>query len=247
MRHTGCLLDHASARGNAAIEDLCGASPDVPAEIDRSHLLGDLVNAVRDQGGTPTCVGWGLARGLQLVMRAAGDLEAELPSARHIFRLGNGTFEGTTIGAAVEAMIDGGFCRESACPWDESLVYDALFWDEVQSGFDQRAVLAHRLLDLDRVSAVKRALSSGAGVVFGCDVDQSFEDYAGGIWTGLQGAREGGHCMAALDYTPEALRLVNSWGPAWGESGLGRISWDFVCSERMRSIWIVDVAPRYSA
>jgi len=244
-RVLNCQPDVAGARGNWLKAPSFGAVR-APAELDQSGR----VKRIYDQGGTSRCVGWGLG----FAMMLAGKLD-EQPSAKWIYDSARavardlGIDDGTTIGAAVEGIGRVGFVRESFLPSTESNVEDPPYWDDVQRAIDQRGLVASRLdcALADRKAAIKGALVSGFGVALGTDVNWDYvASYRGGVWPGFDGPRAGGHCQGALDYDDEALRLVGSYGEDWGEGGLTRIAWPFICSERTRDIWVVKLVPRFS-
>lgn len=247
---------HDDAPGNWPVGELFGAVSDGPPAFDRSGLLDGRILDQRDSG---SCVGHAVSRAIQLRLRAAGHLDAELPCVLAVYalarvhqgmRVGRHLPDaGSTITAAVESIIEHGFARESVWPWDPDLVREMPPWDVVQAQWDQRGIRAHRLVQTgdQRCVAIRAALVLGCGVALGLDADQSLMDLRGdGVWTGMTSPRLGGHAMAALDYDEQALRVVNSWGDDWGASGLGRIAWEYIASESTRSVWIIDVAGAYS-
>jgi len=246
VRGLGCIPDPHDARGNWDEPTL---SMGVVGACDHSSLLDGVI---LNQGQTSSCVGHGVARAIQLRLRYLGE-SAELPNVLHIYAkartlagVGVAADIGTTITAACEAVIEDGFARESLWPFSPSLVTSKPPWDVAQGAFDQRGMLAHRVTG-NCEEAIKAALLAGLGVAIGIDCDESLQHFTGdGIWTGMSGPRLGGHCMAALDYDNEGLRVVNSWGPDWGAGGLGRIAWDYLASEHLRSAWIIDFVRGYS-
>jgi hypothetical protein len=253
-RGLGCLTDPPDARGNWHASELLGASQVTLESCDRTFLLD---GKIADQGQTSSCVGHGVARAIQLRLRAGLDPQAERPSALGIYLhargiRGDGSVRegypdiGTTIADACEAVSVHGYCRESVWPFDAGEVTSALPWHVAQAEFDQIGLKHHRL-DSEgeaRCALIRLALSKGCGVAVGFEVDQAFMDLHGSAaWAGATNG--GGHCMAALDWDSEALRVVNSWSKDWADSGLGRITWEAVASQA-RSIWIVDAAVCYS-
>jgi len=247
---------HDAGPGNWPVGELFGAVSDGPPVFDRSGLLD---GRILDQGTSGSCVGHAVSRAIQLRLRAAGQLDAELPCVLACYalarvhqgmRVGSKLPDaGSTITAAVEAIVEHGFARESVWPWDPDLVREMPPWDVVQAQWDQRGIRAHRLEQTGaaRCVAIRAALVLGCGVALGLDADQSLMDLQGdAVWTGMTSPRLGGHAMAARDYDSDALRVVNSWGADWGAAGLGRIAWAYIASEHCRSAWIIDVAGAYS-
>ena len=253
IRGLGCHLDPAGARGNWPALELFGATTSLaPSDLDCSAFLdGRILN----QGGASCCVGCGLARAIQLRLRGAGISDAELPSAlaiylmaRHQQGIGPEVDQGTNITAAVEAVIAHGYCPDSVWPFDPAEVTSGMPWHALQAEYDQIGLKAHRLEAEgdERCELIRLARAQGCGVVLGVDCDQRWLDWTGAAAWRIDGPRLGGHCIAALDFDSEALRIVNSWGQGWGDNGLGRIRWDMVASEHTRSVWIIDAARCYS-
>ena len=213
---------------------------------------------IADQGQTSSCVGHGVARAIQLRLRAGVDTQAERPSALGVYlqaRQGAGSArdgypdDGATIADACESVGFHGYCRDSVWPFDAGEVTSALPWDVAQAEFDQIGLKHHRLFGIgeDRCRMIRSALSAGCGVAIGIDVDAAFMDLHGSAaWPGLTSPSDGGHCMAALDWDLEALRVVNSWSKNWGDYGLGRITWGAIATQA-RSVWIIDAAVCYSS
>jgi len=85
---------------------------------------------------------------------------------------------------------------------------------------------------LSATADIQSGIYSGASAETGFDVFEDFLTYKGGIYKHTTGAFLGGHAVKMIGWgqdpnTKEKYWLVaNSWGPAWGESGFFRISWD---------------------
>lgn len=79
----------------------------------------------------------------------------------------------------------------------------------------------------------------GSPVIFGVEVYDSFMEYRGGNVLGnvTSGQSRGGHAIAVVGYDDAiaggAFRVVNSWGPNWGDRGFAWIPY-----ESMREIFI---------
>jgi hypothetical protein len=80
-------------------------------------------------------------------------------------------------------------------------------------------------------NSLKAALADGKPVVIGIPVYQNFYSVTSanhGYYGGISGAFQGYHAITALGYTSTGLRIENSWGPYWGETGFATLSWAFV-------------------
>lgn len=80
-----------------------------------------------------------------------------------------------------------------------------------------------------RLDSVMRAMTLGHPVVFAIATDQSFQDYAGGIYR-PEGEDTGSHMMCLVAYGAGCFVAVNSWGKFWGDNGLVRIPPDILGS-----------------
>lgn len=260
-RGLGCRPDSPGARGNWDASERLGASNIVlPERVDwTAHI-----DWIRHQGASNACLGFAFARALQLSRRVQDAPQCEMPSPLHIYDLArgvqgrlfilglNGGQEQEDGGAAPEfaaiALERYGFCPESACPWDEARVRQPLKMHEYMGGISRRAVLAHRITDEGqaRLQAIRAAITLGHGGIIGIDVDNAFVDWTNVVpWTGIRGARLGGHALAWVGYDPLSLWIVNSWGDDWGDEGIARIAWNVIASENTRSVWVVDSIPSF--
>ena len=80
-------------------------------------------------------------------------------------------------------------------------------------------------------NSLKAALADGKPVVIGIPVWANFYSVTSanhGYYAGISGAFQGYHAITALGYSATGLRIENSWGSYWGESGFATLSWAFV-------------------
>jgi Papain family cysteine protease len=193
----------------------------IPDEIDNDHLIEE----VYDQYGQ-SCVGWGSGRGWHLRARLQGDSTAKYPSALAIYAPARAAEQGladaplqdngTYIRTGLLAMAKLGVVPLEL--WnDPARTNDRPPWDILQASADRRGVQYARVYG---VTEMRRALANRMPLVFGIQVDTSFEDHKDGVWNGMKGASKGGHCMCAIGYSLGAFRIVNSWGRDHGEGGL---------------------------
>jgi hypothetical protein len=79
--------------------------------------------------------------------------------------------------------------------------------------------------------SIEAALAAGTPVVIGIPVYTNFESLTGagrGFYAGPSGSFLGDHATTALGYDSTGLRIENSWGASWGDSGYATLSWSFV-------------------
>lgn len=218
------------------------------SQIDWRHKLNDI--PIADQTPTQSCVGHSMSIAIALCMRAKGTW-APQPSALHIYDMARGHDRidaGTTLFSAVDSVARFGWLSEAELPWNPELVSapndgDRTPWGLAHKAWRRAGMKHHRVLVNVRTS-IENALSQGLGVVIGCDVGPEFEDlgpleiYAG------EPVRLGGHAMALVGFDSDCVTVRNSWGEYWCHQGHGRIAWDFIESQKTRSIWVVDSMPQ---
>lgn len=250
MRGTGLLDDAPDVRGSHALAELLGAAVSGDACIDRTPLLAG--ETMLDQGATGSCVRHAVARAIQIHARVHLDPSYALPSARYLTAVTRAllgpvwTWDGTTVGAVLEAADYSGICRETDCPWspDED---GQLYLDQAQIALDHRKVRGHRIAadGERRIADLEAAWIVGAGIVVGTDVDARFGAWdSDATWT-QTGPREGGHAQAVIARRPGAWLLAGSYGPHWSAGGMIWVSDDQIRSERTRSCWVLDTVPRW--
>lgn len=79
--------------------------------------------------------------------------------------------------------------------------------------------------------SIEAALAAGDPVVIGFPVYDNFmtlDGSGGGFYAVPAGPYDGGHAVTALGYNSTGLRVENSWGTSWGDSGYATLSWSFV-------------------
>lgn len=96
-------------------------------------------------------------------------------------------------------------------------------------------------LDPDQHEAIRVNLAAGNPVLFGMNVNRQFMNYRGGTFRDRRAANLGGHAMCLVGYDDErgAYKLINSWGPRWGEGGFAWI--DYQTFEALTNeVWVLE-------
>ena len=79
--------------------------------------------------------------------------------------------------------------------------------------------------------SIEAAVAAGEPVVIGIPVYDNFM-YLGsandGFYSGASGTYDGGHAVTVLGYDSTGIRIENSWGSGWGDSGFATLAWSFV-------------------
>jgi hypothetical protein len=79
--------------------------------------------------------------------------------------------------------------------------------------------------------SIEQAVAAGQPVVIGIPVYDNFMYLSSanhGYYSGISGAFEGGHALTVLGYDATGVRIENSWGTGWGDSGFATLSWSFI-------------------
>lgn len=228
---------------------LVGVAP-LPDTVDFTNL----VDHVRDQGQTNSCVGQALCRIAHVRAQIQG-LSPEFPSALAAYTMGREAEmpsdpetalvdEGSIPRFVCQAMTKTGFVPESAWPLDPSKVNTVLPWDVMQRGIDHKLGGYYALPDdgPSRPQAIRQALAEGYPVAVALLVDQAFEEFTGaGTISALSGPVKGGHDVPILGYRPGAFYILNSWGSTWGYGGGAWVSDNVIAADRCMDATAVTV------
>lgn len=97
-------------------------------------------------------------------------------------------------------------------------------------------------INLPALDDVKGQVARGKPVMFGMDVGDQFTNISGNlVYRGEYGAKEP-HAMTVVGYddTRQAFKIINSWGPGWGDGGFGWISYN-AFEEGAREAYVMEV------
>lgn len=252
-RPTGALHDPRAAPRGRPIGFMPGmrARGDLPEEVDNRKHAKRRVNQT-DEG----CVGHALGGGARARADAMG-FELDV-SDRGIYK---GALQFDDPKAT--KLVDGGSFPEKAVDWiqtfgivsrdrcpEDSDVTEPLGEDVLEAGSIALVTGVYRIDSGGETkrAAIMKACSQKHFIPFAMDVDTSYETYRGGVWTGPTGEKRGGHAQFAAGYTPEGVRVVNSWGgeddpDPWGDDGTSIIAWPFFL-KKTRSLFVVTFAPK---
>lgn len=102
--------------------------------------------------------------------------------------------------------------------------------DVLEAGAIARVEGVFRIFETgaQRVNRIKQSIAQGHAVVYAQPVDKAFEDGTTGVYPGVTGTVQGGHCMHIISYRPGAFQIRNSWGPNWSDRGSIWIADDFI-------------------
>ncbi|MCA0381726.1 MAG: peptidase C1A papain [Bacteroidetes bacterium] len=219
----------------------------------------------QNQGKQGSCVAWSSAYAAQTILMSASsginpNQLAFSPSYMYN-QIGLDGCQGSYIIRAMELMQRKGGVPFNNFPYDETdcsrnppTSLDALAAANKIHGFN-------RLTGSDApegisIRAIKEHLASGAPVVIGMMVGGSFMEGMMGqkVWMPTQSDYNqmgfGGHAMSVIGYDDKlaggAFQIMNSWGPEWGENGIGWVRYaDF--KEFVREAYGIDPLPQQGA
>lgn len=248
-RLTGWKKDPHSIQDHHAHLLLGAAPPPPPSASLRDRVGGP--SGVLDQVRSD-CVANSTAKAIQVAL-SLRDVIAPLPSRNWIYYMA-GALEGAQhedngryLRDAFDALSTVGWPSETAWPYDDR-------WNRHPGAEVHRlAYDYHKAFSLaryrisstgeQRVTEIKQAIASGYPVVVGGQITQAWEEQSGQAPLPLEfAASVGGHAYTLLEYDPDGVHPLNSWGPAWGAYGWGWLSWAW--ADTFEDIWVVALSPR---
>lgn len=258
-RGLGWLPDDASRialeLATAPLEDLIG-TPTSPVvdELDLSKKLDKIPN----QGRTSSCVGQAFATSLYLLGQTQ-DKPIPRPSAKLIYddaraedqpyvRLGD---YGSRPLAAIRCLVEQGMVPEADWP----IIFEeggrSNINDRPPLGIYQKA-LGYKVGGYYRIPggygaarAVRLALAHGFVPVFAMPVDEEYQNWDGGIYTGRSGTSLGGHMQSTCGYGDGFIRVASSWGEEHGDDGIVLIADSYFESGEVTDIIVPTLVPGF--
>ncbi|MEO7312592.1 MAG: C1 family peptidase [Chitinophagaceae bacterium] len=219
----------------------------------------------QNQGHQGSCVAWSSAYGARTILEAASkginpDATAFSPSFLYN-QIGLDGCEGSYIIRAMEFMQGSGALPLSEFPYDETNCSRTPNSNQMQEAANYKIRSFSRLSSSEDVNginvrAIKEHLAKDAPVVIGMLVGGSFmQDMMGQkVWHPTSEDQQqmgfGGHAMCVIGYDDRmeggAVQIMNSWGPEWGENGIGWIRYaDF--KNFLREAYGIDPLPKQGA
>jgi hypothetical protein len=220
------------------------------AEPPESVSLARYVPTILYQGETSSCVAHAFAYAIAVAERRAG-----LPydPISRLFLYSNARAltgderrdDGTYLRNAARALQVLGAAPESAMPFRESKVNERPGIEPLMLAHPRRGGTYRRIMGSGegRISQLKRALETGRAVTFGAELPSRFISHDGGGVIAPPRSGEpivGGHAMCAVGYSLDGLRIVNSWGPGWGDQGYATLSWEYAGGDYCSDFWVVE-------
>ncbi len=196
----------------------------------------------QNQGKQGSCVAWSSAYAARTILEAASTKQDPNSIAYSpAFLYNNIALEdcqGSYIQKAMEFMQANGAVRFQDFKYDENDCSRQANGSLIQQGQQNKIHGFHRLTETDDVTginirAVKEHLAKDAPVVIGMMVGGTFMQEMMGqkVWHPTAEDKDmtgfGGHAMCVIGYDDRieggAFQIMNSWGPEWGQNGLGYV------------------------
>lgn len=226
--------------GGCLFEDTPVAAPEL--SVTRASPFPDrvdlraLCSPVEDQGDIGSCAANAVIGAMEYHQRRT---QQDLTDLSRLFVYYNArkladnepNDSGTFIHHAMAAVMAYGVCPEQMWPYQKAM------WATRPTQSCYEAALEHEAVSYARTPlgpACKAALVMGLPVVFGACLPapmlQVEAALTGRVRTPVGGwpAPGGGHAMLVVGYDDAdgSWLIRNSWGPAWGENGYARVSYD---------------------
>jgi C1A family cysteine protease len=256
LKNTGLKLEpEASYRSRDKVKMVRSFSKDA-FEKDRASLPSgvDLIvdfPAVGNQGTQASCVAWALA----YAVKSAHEHREHgwrLNNSNHVFspayvynQVNDGRDDGTTIDQAIKLMEKAGTVPLTIMPYDD---LDYVTWptkDQITLGSNFK-IGEYRRIAENNIDELKRIIASGEPVVMAVKVYSTFMGdeikKTNGVYSTAKGEVLINHAVVLVGYddSRNAFKLVNSWGPTWGDRGYGWLTYDFLPQVAVRAYVVYD-------
>jgi hypothetical protein len=255
VRGTGYIPDAAHTVATDLVRRPAGRLLGAPAAVPAAVNWQSMVDRVYDQSITNSCVGWAMSSALYLAGQASGiPIARPSPLAIYAFaRLVDATPDGGALHddgcrptSAIDAAAAFGICAIARWPFEEWRVNDAPPMDVFAAGADAVVTGQYRIPPGDDAPATMRAaLAAGHFPIFGLRIDDDFYNWAtaGLYMPDMRAAERGRHMLCAIGYDVGGFRVVNSWGPTWGDAGYIWIAPQAFASSAVTDILVMTHAP----
>lgn len=211
------------------------ASTPLMGLLPRSADLSPFVPAPGDQGQQASCVGWAVAYAMKSYQEGVERRwPLDQPSAQfspayvyNQIRRSQTCTGGTMFPDALDLLRRAGAAPLSEFPYSEQ-VCSAMPDAATRQRARVFAIADWRRVETRDQIEVKAYIAAEFPVMIGMMVDQEFMQFRGaGTYNRYSGNSLGGHAMLVVGYddSRSAFKVMNSWGPAWGDGGFGWISY----------------------
>jgi len=151
-------------------------------------------------------------------------------------------------GASIRDLIKGlnryGVCKEETWPYITHKYAVQPSAEAYAEGSDHQILDYYRIYPVTK-EAIMDAIYNGYAIVYGQILYESFMS-DGVANSGIVPVPKcwedeiGGHCKCILDYEPDGVFELNSWGKEWGASGGCLIPWKYVLDKKKSfDFWVI--------
>lgn len=189
--------------------------------------------AVGSQGNQNSCVGWAVSYLKSYQERVEERWEfgrdTQFSPAWIYNQINRGRDQGSNPLDAMQLVHDSGAATLATMPYD---AYDYLRQPSAAAFEEAANFLGGEIKTLRTVQEYKAALAHRVPFVLGMPVYESFHRLSGrnAVYTDLSGVSQGGHAVVVVGFDDErfggAFRVLNSWGPGWGDRGFFWLPYD---------------------
>lgn len=204
-----------------------------------------------DQGKQNSCTAWAVAfavKSFQEKREIGWDF-----SDKHLFspafvynQINGGQDRGALLRDAIDVILNEGVAPLSLMPYQDGN-YTAQPNDALKKTAAAFKGLSYRRLDEKDVPQIKSFLASGEPVILSVMTYKNFLPKgmvrSGNVYKEKVGGFLGGHAIVAVGYDDDrnAVKILNSWGRGWGESGYGWIDYQFFPQVVMQAFVMYDL------
>lgn len=221
------------------------------AVIKPASDLTPLMPPIQNQGNLGSCTGNGVARILDYAHRLKTG-KFYTPSRLFIYyneRAMEGTINedsGAMIADGILSVNKLGAASERCWPYDITKFNKKPKSDCYKSALNKQALKFYKLDNGDGTS-IRKALSMGFPVVFGCYVYNAIYDVNAAKYVVPMPAGKpiGGHCMVITghDDSTQLYTVDNSWGTEWGRGGRCAFQYAYIHNRRITDdAWVIEIA-----
>lgn len=201
---------------------------------------------VYDQGQIGSCTANALGGGIEFLEK-----KRSVPSRLFLYynerQLQGSVMQdsGSTIGTGITALINYGICTEELWPYETK---DLFVKPDEAAYKSANTDILQSFTQLTTLETIKESIYKGYPVAFGFQVYEYMESEAmarNGILRLPQPGEKllGGHAVLAVGYndTTQMVRIRNSWGQFWGQSGYFDMPYKYISEPQLASdFWAIN-------
>ena len=204
-----------------------------------------------NQGGTNSCVAQATVKALEIKRIQQYGMEAHIDLSRMavywlarnlMYPKETGTDKGTYISHAFDAMRRFGVPPEVDWPWDKARIYDAPSWSAMRKAYVSKIHAFYKIRSVGdlRINMVVEALQAGNPVVFGTNVDKTWQSYKKGqvLLPVSESDQTGRHATVLVGFQDGKFIGENSYGSSWGDNGFYLLDPAVIAADASKDFWV---------